>query len=103
MVAISTPNTTAERLTSNGDSSGATSNGDFSTATAKKGNVATAIGYQSKAKGEIGSWITLTECETNCNEKGERNILDVKTFRVDGKKVKENTFYTLVNGKPIAA
>lgn len=50
-----------------------------------------------KAKGAIGCWIVLAE-------RGEWNgdtypIKEVKAFEVDGKKVKADTWYMLVNGQ----
>ena len=53
-------------------------------------------GNNSKAKGKIGSWITLAEWEL------ENNIWKpkcVKTEYIDGTKIKENTWYYLKNGK----
>ena len=54
-------------------------------------------GYRCKAKGAIGCWIVLAE-------RGEWNgntypIKEVKAFEVDGKKVKADTWYMLVNGQ----
>lgn len=49
------------------------------------------------AKGKIGSWITLSEWEYN--EKEKCNIpICVKTKRIDGIRIKEDTFYKLKNG-----
>ena len=45
------------------------------------------------AKGGLGSWIVLAERDQNWN------ILDVKTAKIDGKKLKEDTWYQLVKGK----
>ena len=57
------------------------------------------LGYEGKAKGKIGSWIILAEVE----DTGVRfEIQDVKVFKVDGKKIKEDVFYKLENGKAIA-
>ena len=54
-----------------------------------------------KAAGALGDWIVLTE-------RGERNgdtypIKEVKAFKVDGKKIKADTFYKLVNGEAVEA
>ncbi len=46
-------------------------------------------------KGNIGSWLVIAER----NDTGE--ILEIKSVKVDGKKVKENVFYKLKNGKLI--
>lgn len=55
-------------------------------------------GSGSKAKGKKGSWITLTEWVKD-EEKGRYVPICVKTERVDGEKIKENTYYTLKNGE----
>ena len=55
-------------------------------------------GSRSKAKGKKGSWITLTEWVKD-EEKGRYVPICVKTERVDGEKIKENTYYTLKNGE----
>ena len=49
------------------------------------------------AKGKIGSWITLSEWEYDKNEKCNIPIC-VKTERIDGIRIKEDTFYKLKNG-----
>lgn len=50
------------------------------------------------AKGKIGSWITLSEWKYS---KEEKTIIPVcvKTKKIDGIKIKEDTFYKLKNGK----
>ena len=55
-------------------------------------------GSRSKAKGKKGSWITLTEWAKD-EEKGRYVPVCVKTERVDGEKIKEDTYYTLKNGE----
>ena len=93
--------------TNTGDESAATNTGDESAAT-NTGNrsaasvegfesIAIVTGYDCKAKGSLGCWIVLTE-------RGEWDgntypIKCVKSFKVDGKKVKSNTWYKLINGK----
>ena len=55
-------------------------------------------GRKSKAKGKNGSWITLAEWAKD--EEKERYVpICVKTERVDGEKIKEDTYYTLKNGE----
>ena len=56
-----------------------------------KNSIATA-GSGSKIKGVKGSWIVLTEYD-------DGNITAVKSAMIDGKKLKENTFYKLKNGE----
>lgn len=58
-----------------------------------KGSVAMAIGYKSKAKGSLGCWIVLAEQNDNYE------IINVQSIKVDGEKIKADTFYTLVNGE----
>lgn len=83
-----------------GDRSAATNTGYQSAATVKGlDSIAIVTGKDSKAKGSLGCWIVLTE-------RGEWNgntypIISVKAFKVDGESIKEDTFYTLVNGKAI--
>ena len=55
-------------------------------------------GHNSIAKAKIGSWITLSEWEYDEN-KGGFIPLCVKTEYVDGVRIKEDTFYKLVNGE----
>ena len=55
-------------------------------------------GHGSIVKAKIGSWITLSEWKYDCKKK--RNVpVCVKTERVDGEKIKEDTFYMLKNGE----
>ena len=77
-----------------GNQSAATNTGDQSAAIVSgKGSVAMAIGYKSKAKGSLGCWIVLAEQNDNYE------IIDVQSVKVDGEKIKADTFYTLVNGE----
>ena len=55
-------------------------------------------GSSSKAKGKKGSWITLAEWVKD-EEKGRYVPVCVKTERVDGEKIKEDTYYTLKSGE----
>ena len=59
-------------------------------------------GSRSKAKGKKGSWITLAEWVKD-EEKGRYVPVCVKTERVDGEKIKEDTYYTLKNGEFVEA
>ena len=58
--------------------------------------VAAAIGINGKAKGEIGCWIVVAEWVSKGNE---WEIRGVKSAKVDGKKIKADTYYSLVDGK----
>nr|DAO07764.1 MAG TPA: hypothetical protein [Caudoviricetes sp.] len=87
--------------TNTGDCSAATNTGDCSAATVEgKESVAIAIGYDSKVKGSIGCFIVLAEWKKF--EDGTYHIVDVKSAKVDGTKIKPDTFYKLVNGEFIA-
>ena len=68
-----------------------------------KNSVVMAAGYESKAKAKIGSWITLAEWIRTGEMDNDGNYIwiprCVKTEYVDGKRIKENTFYKLVDGE----
>ena len=53
-------------------------------------------GNGSIAKAKIGSWITLAEWKMIDNV---YTPVCVKTEKVDGERIKEDTFYKLVDGK----
>lgn len=55
-------------------------------------------GNNSIAKGKVGSWITLSEWQFNEEEETDIPIC-VKTEKIDGVKIKEDTYYRLVNGE----
>ena len=86
--------------TNTGNRSAATNTGDYSAATVEgKESVAIVTGKDSIARGALGCWIVLTE-------RGDFDgvtfpIKEVKAFKVDGVNIKENTFYRLVDGKPV--
>lgn len=92
--------------TNTGDRSAATNTGYQSAATNTgyrsaaivegKESIALATGIDSKAKGKIGCFIVLAEWKEIDNE---YHIVDVKSAKVDGKNIKEDTFYTLKDGK----
>ena len=92
--------------TNTGDQSAATNTGNRSAATntgyrsaAKvegKESVAMSIGYDSKAMGKKGCWIVLSEWE---EKNSEYHIKDVQCVKVDGEKIKEDTWYKLEKGE----
>ena len=53
-------------------------------------------GNSCKAKGKIGSWITLSEWAI-VNE--DMTPVCVKTEKIDGERIKEDTFYMLIDGE----
>ena len=80
-----------------GDRSAATNTGDQSAATVKgEESIAIATGIASKAKGALGCYIVLAEWEWNGYH---YNLKTVKTAKVDGKYIKEDTFYMLEDGE----
>ena len=56
-----------------------------------------AVGRGSAVSGVLGAWITLAEWSVN--SEGYYVPTFVKSFKVDGKKVKADTFYKLENKK----
>ena len=88
--------------TNTGYQSAATNTGDWSAASVSgKESVAMAIGYDSKAKGALGCWIVLGEQKEG--DDGAYRLVDVQCFKVDGEKIKADTFYKLKDGQPIEA
>ena len=71
----------------------------FKSVASTSGNesLAVAFGINSKAKGAVGCYITCTEWDRD--DKGEWHLKNVKTAKVDGKKIKADTLYMLKGGK----
>ena len=87
--------------TNTGNYSAATNTGNRSAATVEgKNSFAIATGIESKAKGKLGCYIAVAEWE---NINGEWQIKNFKAHKVDGKTIKEDTFYMLKNGKFVIA
>ena len=87
--------------TNTGDRSAATKTGDCSAASVEgKEGFAIATGIKSKAKAALGCYIAVAEW-TEVN--GVWVLKDFKTRKVDGKRIKENVYYTLENGKFVEA
>ena len=83
----------------NGNGSVAISLGSLSSAINNgKDSIAVAWGVEDKAKAEKGSYIVLAEWVFN-EERSEYVFKGAKMRKVDGKKIKANTFYKLENGK----
>jgi hypothetical protein len=83
--------------TNTGYRSAATNTGYQSAAIVEgKESIALATGIESKAKGKIGCFIVLAEWKEINNE---YHIVDVKSAKVDGENIKEDTFYMLKDGK----
>ena len=78
------------QIGSSGDSAKIESTGEYS--------VICCAGNNSMAKAKKGSWITLSEWKYS--EEKKRNIpVCVKTEYVDGERIKEDTWYRLVDGE----
>ena len=92
------------QIGSSGDYAKIGSSGDYAQITSiGKNSVVMAAGYNSIARAKIGSWITLAEW-VETGEKNENGFYIwipkcVKTEYVDGERIKENTFYKLVDGE----
>ena len=86
------------KIGSRGDSARIGSSGNFAKITSEGyHSVVMAAGYNSIARAKKGSWITLAEW----NEKDGHTWTPkcVKTEYVDGERIKEDTFYKLVDGE----
>ena len=92
------------QIGSSGCSAQIGSSGDYAQITSKgKHSVVMAAGYQSQAKAKKGSWITLAEW-VRTDDEDEKGFYIwipkcVKTEYVDGERIKEDTFYKLVDGE----
>ena len=60
-------------------------------------SISSNLGISGKAAGKIDTWLVLSEWVEN--ENYDYEVKEVKTVKVDGKKIKENTYYSLENGK----
>ena len=85
------------QIGSSGDCAQIGSSGNYAQIGSKGQNsVVMCAGYDSKAKAAIGSWITLAEWK----KIGDIwKPICVKTEQVDGKRIKADTYYKLIDGK----
>jgi hypothetical protein len=84
--------------TNTGYQSAATNTGERSAAVVEgKESVAIATGVESRAKGSLGCYIVLAEWYQD--EAHDWHIKYIESAKVDGEKIKADTFYTLQNGK----
>ena len=84
--------------TNTGNWSAATNTGDCSAASVEgQESIAVNAGVKGKAKGALGCYIALAEWDKN--ENYEWHIKAFKSHKVDGKTIKPDTFYQLINGK----
>jgi len=86
----------SSKLASSGNSSKLASSGDSSQLEANGiDSIVVGIGYQNKIKGKIGNWVVLVEWKNN-------KPICVLSAKIDGKKLKEDVWYEVKNGKFIA-
>ena len=87
------------KIGSSGDYAKIGSSGDYARiGSGGQNSVVCCAGHGSVVKAKIGSWITLAEWKFDY-EKGCVIPVCVKTVQVDGKTIKEDTFYKLENGE----
>ena len=87
------------KAVNSGDSSSAVNSGDRSSAVnSGKEGIAVALGIESKAKAALGGWLVLSEWEYD-EENYQWHRIAVKSRKVDGNKIKADTFYKLKNGR----
>ena len=85
------------QMASSGDSAQMASSGDSAKmASSGENAVVMCAGNDSKAKAKKGSWITLSEWDL---VNGKYTPVCVKTERVDGERIKEDTWYKLCDGE----
>jgi len=88
----------AHSATSGNRANSATSGYGAHSATKTSDAIACAIGRKSKAKASVGSFIVLAEWNED-NDLNKVHPICVKSVKVDGKKIKGDTWYKLVGGK----
>ena len=87
------------KIGSSGDSAKIGSSGDSAQINSTgKYAVICCAGHGSIAKGKLGSWITLSEWQYSEEEKAHIPVC-VKTAKIDGTRIKEDTYYKLENGR----
>jgi hypothetical protein len=107
-----TGNCGASSATGDYGASSATGNCGASSATGYKGassatdpeSIAVAWGYHGKARGVKGAYLVLADWEGDekCYwEQDKWRLKGAEMVRVDGEKIKENIWYTMVNGKVV--
>ena len=82
------------KLAASGNGSKLAASGDWSQLAASGANsIAAAIGIGSMASASLGSWIVLAEYDE------QNNPLCVRAAQIDGKELKPNVFYRLLDGE----
>ena len=81
-----------------GNYSVASNTGDNSVAkNLGENSISSCLGIEGQAAGKIGTWLVVAEWKKN--EEYDWEVKEVKTAKVDGVKIKENTYYALEDGK----
>ena len=84
----------SSQVATSGNYSKVATSGDYSQVEiTAKNSIGASIGKNSKVSGIIDTWIVLSEIDDN------GDIKEVKTAKIDGTILKENTFYQLINGE----
>ena len=92
-----------KQIGSSGDSAKIGSSGNYAKIDSTgEDSVIMCAGVRSVAKAKIGSWITLSEWKQD-DRKGRLVPVCVKTERVDGIKIKPDTWYKLQDGEFVEA
>ena len=87
----------AAKIGSSGHAAKIGSSGDYAQiGSGGRNSVVMCAGFNSKAKAAVGSWITLAEWRKT---DGEYKPICVKTEQVDGKRIKADTYYKLIDGE----
>ena len=92
-------NTGNKSVASNtGDYSVASNTGDNSVASnLGQKSISSCLGVRGQASGKKGTWLVVAEWIQD--EDWNWEVKEVKTVKVDGKKIKEDTYYTLEHGE----
>ena len=92
-------NTGYKSVASNtGDNSVASNTGDNSVASnLGQKSISSCLGVGGQASGKKGTWLVVAEWIQD--EDWNWEVKEVKTVKVDGKKIKEDTYYTLEHGE----
>ena len=81
-----------------GDNSVASNTGDNSVASnLGQKSISSCLGVRGQASGKKGTWLVVAEWIQD--EDWNWEVKEVKTVKVDGKKIKEDTYYTLEHGE----
>ena len=81
-----------------GDNSVASNTGNYSVASnLGQKSISSCLGVGGQASGKKGTWLVVAEWIQD--EDWNWEVKEVKTVKVDGKKIKEDTYYTLEHGE----